>query len=105
MAWCRAYGYGALNTEKLEEHLGDFDMVVNTVPAPVLGEDRLRLLNPGCLCMDLASKPGGVDFSAAARLGTHAVWALSLPGESAPTTAGEIIRDTIYNILREQEAM
>lgn len=105
MAWCRAYGYGALNTEKLEEHLGDFDMVVNTVPAPVLGEDRLRLLNPGCLCMDLASKPGGVDFSAAARLGIHAVWALSLPGESAPTTAGEIIRDTIYNILREQEAM
>ena len=105
MAWCRAYGYDVLDTRALAGHLGEFDMVVNTVPAPVLGEDLLRELKSGALCMDLASKPGGVDFAAAARLGVHAVWALSLPGEVAPVSAGEIIRDTIYNILREQELM
>jgi len=104
-AWCRAFGLEPLDTRALEGHLRDFDMVVNTVPAPVLGEARLRELRPGALCMDLASRPGGVDFAAAAALGVHAVWALSLPGEVAPVSAGEIIRDTIYNILREQELM
>jgi len=102
MAWCRAYGYEALDTRKLENHLQDYDMIINTVPAQVLNEERLRRMKPGALCMDLASKPGGVDFAAAARLGIHAIWALSLPGETAPISAGEIIRDTIYNILREQ---
>ena len=103
MAWCRAFGYEALDTRSLAGHLGEFDMVVNTVPATILGEELLRELKSGALCMDLASKPGGVDFAAAARLGVHAIWALSLPGEVAPISAGEIIRDTIYNILREQE--
>lgn len=105
MAWCRVNGFEALDTRELEGKLGEFDMVINTVPAPVFGEERLRELKHGALCMDLASKPGGVDFAAAASLGVHAVWALSLPGEVAPVTAGEIIRDTIYNILREQEMM
>ncbi|MGE4353684.1 MAG: dipicolinate synthase subunit DpsA [Oscillospiraceae bacterium] len=105
MAWCRVFGFEALDTRALEGNLGNFDMVINTVPAPVLDENRLRELKEEALCMDLASKPGGVDFSAAAQLGVHAIWALSLPGEVAPVTAGEIIRDTIYNILREKELM
>ncbi|MFR2331473.1 MAG: hypothetical protein ACLS63_00345 [Flavonifractor plautii] len=58
-------------------------------------------LKPGCLVIDLASKPGGVDFDAAARLGVKAFWALSLPGKVAPVTAGKSIKTTIYNILTE----
>ena len=72
------------------------------MPARVLGESRLSKLKHGCLCLDLASKPGGMDFSAASKLGVKAVWALSLPGEVAPVTSGAIIRDTIYNILKEK---
>ncbi|MCL2343939.1 MAG: dipicolinate synthase subunit DpsA [Firmicutes bacterium] len=102
MAWIRALNYEALDTRALEGQLGQFDAVVNTVPAPVLGENRLRELKPGALCMDLASKPGGMDFAAAGKLGVRAVWALSLPGEVAPVSAGTIIRDTIYNILGER---
>jgi dipicolinate synthase subunit A len=60
-------------------------------------------LRDDALCLDLASKPGGMDFAAASRLGVRAIWALSLPGEVAPESAGAIIRDTIYNILEEQE--
>ncbi len=103
MAWCRAYGYEALSTENLEGHLRNFDLIINTVPARVLDAGRLAQISPGCLCMDLASKPGGMDFAAAASLGLKAIWALSLPGEVAPVTSGIIIRDTIYNILRERE--
>ncbi|MBR2716387.1 MAG: dipicolinate synthase subunit DpsA [Oscillospiraceae bacterium] len=101
LAWIQSAGLGSVATEQIDALLPCFDVVVNTVPAMILGEDRLRLLKPGCLCLDLASRPGGVDFSAAARLGVKAVWALSLPGEAAPVTSGAAIRDTIYHIIRE----
>jgi len=101
-AWIRAYGYRAADTGALDGTFGGCDVVVNTVPARVIGEARLRELKPGCLCLDLASKPGGMDFAAASTLGVKAMWALSLPGEVAPITSGAIIRDTIYNILGEK---
>lgn len=102
MAWIKAYGYEAAETEHIDDILPVFDVVVNTVPARILGESRLMKLKHGCLCLDLASKPGGMDFSAASKLGVKAVWALSLPGEVAPVTSGAIIKDTIYNILNEK---
>ncbi len=103
IAWIKAYGYGAENTERLGGRLAGFNVIVNTVPARILNEELLRQVPADCLCLDLASKPGGMDFRAASELGLHAIWALSLPGEVAPVTAGRSIRDTIYNILREKE--
>lgn len=102
-AWIRAYGYETANTLSLQGTLSRYDIIFNTVPARILSQELLRELSPECLCMDLASKPGGMDFAAAAKLGVNAVWALSLPGEVAPTTSGKIIKDTIYNIITEQE--
>lgn len=102
LAWIKAYGYDALETDHIDASLHMYDVVVNTVPTRVLGENRLVRLKKGCLCLDLASKPGGMDFSAASKLGVKAVWALSLPGEVAPVSSGAMIRDTIYNILKEK---
>lgn len=103
LAWIKAYGFKAENTNKLDGKLSGYNIIINTVPARVLGESRLVQISTDCLCLDLASKPGGIDFQAASRLGVHAVWALSLPGEVAPVTAGRSIMDTIYNILQERE--
>jgi len=101
IAWIRAMGYIPAETEQLHGTLGDYDAVVNTVPALVLDEGLLTELKPGCVCIDLASRPGGLDFTAASRLGIRAVWALGLPGEVAPRAAAAAIRETVYNILRE----
>lgn len=101
LAWAKAYGYATEHTGELDGWLCSYDLVVNTVPAQVLGEARLTDLQKGALVIDLASRPGGVDFEAAARLGVKAIWALSLPGKVAPVTSGKNIRDTIYNILKE----
>lgn len=46
--------------------------------------------------------PAGVDFNAAKELGKKVIWALSLPGKTAPISSGKIIKDTILNILKEQ---
>lgn len=101
LAWAQAMGYGAEKTGQLAGWLCGYDLVVNTVPALVLGEAELADLKPDCLVLDLASKPGGVDFEAAARLGRNVIWALSLPGKVAPVTAGAAIKHTIYNMLHE----
>ena len=101
IAWIRAMGYTPAETGALEDVLGSFDAVVNTVPALVLDEARLMRLRQDCVCIDLASNPGGLDFAAASRLGLRAVWALGLPGEVAPRAAAAAIREAVYNILRE----
>ena len=101
MAWIEAFGYAHKHTEKLNGELGGFDVIFNTVPSRVLGEELLSQLDTGCICIDLASKPGGLDFSAASKLGVKAIWALALPGKVAPVTSGKIIKNTIYNILYE----
>ena len=101
LAWAESWGFGVEQTGKLEGWLCGYDLIVNTVPARVLDEARLAELKPGCLVIDLASKPGGVDMEAAAQLGIKAVWALSLPGKVAPVTAAGSLRSTIYHILTE----
>ncbi|MEG2120221.1 MAG: NAD(P)-dependent oxidoreductase, partial [Pseudoflavonifractor sp.] len=101
LAWAEAMGYGVEQTGQLLGWLCGYDLVVNTVPARVLSERELHDLKPGCLVIDLASKPGGVDFDGAARLGVKVIWALSLPGKVAPETAGRSIKNTVYNILSE----
>ncbi len=101
LAWAEAYGHDALHLGELSGYLCGFDLVVNTVPSRVLPRELLAQLKGGCLVIDLASKPGGVDFQSAAELGVRCVWALSLPGKVAPVSAGTAIRDTVYNMLRE----
>ena len=80
-----------------------FDTVVNTIPAPVLGDGVLARLRSGSLIVDLASKPGGTDFAAAEELGLHAEHALALPGRCAPQTAGALIAQTVLAILEERD--
>jgi len=102
-AWVRAYGWRAVETNRLSGQLGGFRFVFNTVPAPVLTRENLSELPAECLCIDLASQPG-VDFAAAKDIGLHTVWAKGLPGRMAPETAAAAIRDTIYHILKERGA-
>ncbi|WP_297719118.1 dipicolinate synthase subunit DpsA [Intestinimonas sp.] len=101
LAWAEAYGYVPERLEQLDGSLCAYDLVVNTAPAQVLDAARLEQLEPDCLVIDLASRPGGVDLEAASELGLRVIWALSLPGKVAPVTAGRILRDTICHILCE----
>ena len=101
IAWVDAYGYHTANTLELSGTLGEYDIIFNTVPSEILNADLLSQLKADCLCIDLASKPGGIDFNAAKKLGIKAIWELSLPGKVAPVTAGRIMKQTIYNIMKE----
>jgi len=96
-------GLGSEGMDRLSDWLCSYDLVFNTVPAPVLGVEELAALKEGALVIDLASRPGGVDLDAAAALGVRVVWALSLPGKVAPVTSGRYIKNTIYHIMEESD--
>lgn len=101
LAWAQAMGLGTEHLAHLAGWLCGYDLIVNTVPAQVLGRLELEDVKEDCLILDLASKPGGVDLRAAGELGLTVIWALSLPGKVAPVTAGAAIKSTIYNMLQE----
>ena len=84
-----AYASGAapLPLEELPALAPRLDMLFSTVPAPVVGRDLLTQLPGGCMVMDLAAPPGGVDIAAAEELGLTAIWARGL-GRRAPITVG-----------------
>lgn len=102
LAWAEINGCRTLHTSMLKEKIGEFTLVFNTVPAVILNEEILKNAGTETLIIDLASKPGGVDFDVAGKLGLKVVWALSLPGKVAPISSGEIIASTVLNILKER---
>ncbi len=101
-AWIKSAGLKPVYISELSEIANEYDIVFNTVPALILDETFLNNTKRNCLIIDLASKPGGVDFAAAEKLGIKVIWALSLPGQVAPLSSGRIIKETIKNILREE---
>lgn len=103
-AWIKELGYTWVDIEKAGDSMGDMNVIVNTIPARVIQKEKLKSIPREAFCLDLASRPGGLDFAAASKMGKNIVWALSLPGAVAPVTSGEIIRDTVYNIIREEKA-
>ena len=95
-------GHPVLDSLQAVEPLGPQNMAEALVIAPCTGSTLARL-RPGSLIVDLASRPGGTDFDAAARCGHKAIHALSLPAACAPETAGEIVARTVREMLRERE--
>ncbi|MBQ5667644.1 MAG: dipicolinate synthase subunit DpsA [Oscillospiraceae bacterium] len=105
LAWIRSEGMMPLEFRLLDEEIGNFKVVFNTVPAPVLTKEKLVLMDKNALIIDLASEPCGTDFAAAEELGITAKKALGLPGKFAPKTAGEILKETVLNVLSEKEGL
>lgn len=102
-ALAEALGYGSLSFEKPEGVIGDFEYLINTVPARVLSDAALCCVSPEALLLELASAPGGFDPTLARNIGLNLVTAPGLPGRCAPLAAAELLRRELYAVLREQE--
>lgn len=102
LAAIRMWGAKAVRTDELYNEQG-FDVIFSTVPALIFRPELLAKIANDAVLIDLASMPGSVDFEAADRLEIDYIHALSLPGKASPKTAGEIIKDTIYTILEEEQ--
>jgi len=80
-------GAAAHGLDELPEQAGTLELLLSTVPAPVVGRGVLERLHRRSVVVDLAAPPGGVDLDAARELGHTAIWARGL-GNRAPVTVG-----------------
>lgn len=99
IAYINCQNYQAVKLEELGKYLPKFDYIFNTVPHILLNKERLDILKKDALIVDLASVPGGVDFTAAKELGLNVVWALSLPSKCAPKSAARYLKEEIESIF------
>lgn len=104
LTWAELFGCNTMYISELEAQKHSFDFIFNTVPAPIINENVLKKLNPDTLIIDLASKPGGIDFEYAQKSGVATIHALSLPGIHFPKSAGEIIAAAVLQIMKERSS-
>lgn len=86
--------------DMLEKMIEKANLVINTVPSPVLDEKTLLKAGKEALFVEIASAPFGIDFACAERLGLKVVKAPGLPGKYFPKEAGEAIARTVIQYLR-----
>lgn len=101
LAWIETSGYLPIRMSEISNYLNNFDVIFNTVPHIILDVKELESIKKDALIIDLASKPGGINFEKAKEVGLKTIWALSLPGKVAPVSAAKYMKDTIYNIISE----
>jgi dipicolinate synthase subunit A len=99
LTWIRTRGMNAVNLKDLPDCIGNMDIIVNTVPAVLLDGSKLDLIKKDALILDLASLPGGVDYSFAKEKGIKTIHALGIPGKIAAKSAAEYIFDTVLKRL------
>lgn len=100
-ALAEALGHASLAPEDLEAAIGEFDFLINTVPAPVIGDAALCCVSPEAVLLELASAPGGFDRTLAENIGLHVLPAPGLPGRCLPRSAAENELRAVYAVLRE----
>ena len=98
--WIQNAGMKAIDYSFKE--LYNYSVIINTVPAKIINAAVIDTLRDDVFVIDLASKPGGVDFERARERDLTCVHALGLPGKIAPKAAGRIIKETIIHMIKEE---
>lgn len=95
LAYIKAYSLSPIYLYKIKENIKKYDFIFNTIPYEILNKDILKNINKDTIIIDLASAPGGLDYTSARDLNLKAIYCPSLPGRVAPYTAGEILKNKI----------
>ncbi len=92
-------GYISLPLCELKHNVSDVDILVNTIPAPIVDKDILSGANPDIYLLDLASAPGGIKKNDAELCKLSVDWVPGLPAIYSPHTAAEYVINSIEKIL------
>lgn len=89
-------GYKVMSFEETCSYrniLSKVDFCFNTVPALVVCEDILSNLASNVVVVDVASKPGGVDFNYLKECNIPYKHSLGIPGKISPKSSGIILAE------------
>lgn len=101
ISWIEVLGYTPINNKNLKD-ISKYDLIFNTVPNMILNKHLLSKCKKDVIIIDLASKPGGTDFEFAEKNNIKVIHALGLPGKCTPYSAANIIKKSIYKIIKEE---
>lgn len=87
LAMLRALDYRCILTHHAGDSLSHFDAVINTIPEMILPKSDFA---PGCVALELASKPG--------MTGKHIINGRGLPGRMAAVKSGKLIAETFIRL-------
>ena len=102
LAEAESDGYKSILIKDIAKILPFADVVINTVPAVILKQQIIDSIKSDAVIIDIASYPYGFDINYAESTGRKVNILPSLPGRFFPVTAGNIIADTIINIIEEE---
>ncbi|WP_127580712.1 dipicolinate synthase subunit DpsA [Paenibacillus koleovorans] len=97
-------GFTPFYLADLAQHVANIDLLFNTIPTMIVTAQIIANIPHRAVLIDLASKPGGMDFRFAEKRGIKAMLAPGLPGIVAPKTAGRIIARTVSQLILEDAA-
>ena len=99
LAFGTALGLKTKPLSEISQDIGEYHFIFNTIPAPVIREAEIRLMRPDVTIIDIASAPGGVDFTACKSREINARLCPGLPGAYAPKAAAEILLKAVMKSL------
>lgn len=105
IAKIRALGMRTERTGNFEKSMGEYDFVINTVPAPVLENHHLQELKKSCILLELASYPGGFSMEDCKKLGLKGIRGGGLPGRFSPKTAGELYGEALLEVCKKEGSL
>lgn len=76
-----------------------FDVIINTVPQPIIKNKEIKTMKKNAIYIDLASKPA-LDLEYARNLGINANRYPALPAKTCPISAAGAMRDYILGVLK-----
>ena len=79
------------------------DVIFNTVPAQIMGEEVLGMIRRETLVIELASAPYGVDMAAARQLGVRVEVEGGVRGRYAPMEAGAALFEAAQRAVKRYE--
>jgi len=97
-----SYGYSYCYEEQLDQKVQESDFIFNTIPALILNEDTLRLVNKNATIIDIAAFPGGLDYEYVKSAGINAKLCLGIPGKTAPLASAHFIYERVERIIYER---
>lgn len=77
------------------DHISQYRLIFNTVPAPVLPRRVCQLCREDAVLIELASRPG-IEWDSV-------IDGRGLPGKEAPESSGKLIAETVLRLTRQED--
>jgi dipicolinate synthase subunit A len=104
LAAANASSFGTVFLSELSEKIGLYDYIFNTIPSLIITKELLLKTKPNVVIIDIASAPGGVDFTASEELHRNAKLCLGLPGKYAPKASADFLVNYLLTLLERSDS-